>query len=345
MKPLILGIVLGLVLPVPETAPPRGRVERVVVHGASLEGNLEGDSPDRSVSIYLPPSYETHKERRYPVLYMLHGFTDTDELWFGPTKHWINLPSVLDRAWRGAGAREVIVAMPSAFTRYEGSMYSSSPVTGDWEEFIRRELVAFVDAHYRTLPRAESRALAGHSMGGYGSLRIGMKSPEVFSSLYLLSPCCLTPRHFTGSDEDLVAAEAIRSPKEVAEAEFGTKILLASAAAWSPDPQNTPLLLALPSRHGEIQAAVLAKWTANAPLAVIDQHIGSLRRLRGLAFDAGGADEGIAASIRELDSVLNAYQVPHAFEIYDGDHLNRIAERIETKVVPFLSKNLVFDAH
>lgn len=146
----------------------KGTVERIKVHGKCLEGNLEGDSPDRDVSIYLPASYASEKTRHYPVIYMLHGFTDSDDKWFGFTKHWINLPEVLDKTFGEPGTREMIVVMPNAFTRYQGSMYSNSVTTGNWEDFIVRELVPYIDAHYRTFSQAASRGLAGHSMGGYG---------------------------------------------------------------------------------------------------------------------------------------------------------------------------------
>src|SRR5678809_1349357 len=87
---------------------------------------------------------------------------------------------------------------PDAFTKYSGSMYSSSPTTGDWEAYIAEDLVGYVDSHYRTIANRMSRGLGGHSMGGYGTIRIGMKRPDVFSSLYIMSACCLmndpTPR-------------------------------------------------------------------------------------------------------------------------------------------------------
>jgi S-formylglutathione hydrolase FrmB len=74
---------------------------------------------------------------------------------------------------------------------HQGSMYSNSPTTGDWERFVAEDLVAFIDSHYRTLAKPISRGLAGQFMGGYGALRIGMKRPDVFSSLYIMSACCL----------------------------------------------------------------------------------------------------------------------------------------------------------
>src|SRR3954447_14141385 len=90
----------------------QGTVERLRVHGRSLEGNLSGDSADREVSVYLPPSYKTDTQRRYPVVYMLHGFTDDDAKWFGVVKHWIMFPQVIDKALARAENREMIFVMP-----------------------------------------------------------------------------------------------------------------------------------------------------------------------------------------------------------------------------------------
>ncbi len=319
--------------------PQRGTVERIKVHGRSLEGNLEGDSPDRDVTVYLPPSYAASRNRRYPVVYMLHGFTDDDARWMGLSKHWINLSAILDKVFAAGSARDMIVVMPNGFTRCHGSMYSNSVTTGNWEEFIASELVAYVDSHYRTVAAAASRGLAGHSMGGYGTLRIGMKRPDVFSSIYALSPCCLAPPdpQFARPNP---RAEAIRSFDELEKADFFTKATLASAAAWSPNPANPPLYLDLLYRDGAFQPRVAAKWAANAPLAMVDQYVPNLKKLRAIGFDSGDKDAGIAPTVKILDQIFNDYKLPHAFEIYDGNHVNRIAERIETKVLPFFSTNL-----
>jgi enterochelin esterase-like enzyme len=274
---------------------------------------------------------------------MLHGYTDSDEQWFGFTKHWINLSQILDKAMSGGGSREMIVVMPNAYTRFQGSMYSSSVTTGDWETYVAKDLVGYIDAHYRTLAHRDSRGLAGHSMGGYGAMRIGMKNPEVFSSIYLLSPCCLGPR--TGGQanpERMAKIEAIQTMEEFEKADFGTKATFAAAAAWTPNPANPPFYLDLPFQDGEPRPKVIARLTANAPLAMIDSYIANLAELKAIAFDAGDEDRGIAASIRELDGILNKYDIEHAFEIYPGDHINRVADRISEKVLPFFSENLAF---
>jgi len=317
-----------------------GHLERITVHGASLEGNLSGDSPDRQVSIYLPPGYEKSRQR-YPVLYLLHGFTDSDAKWFGLAgAHFVNVPKAVDAAV-ARGAKPMIVVMPNAFTRFQGSMYSNSVVTGDWERFVTHELVAQIDAHYRTLARTESRGLAGHSMGGYGTLRLALKNPGIFSSLYAMSPCCLDANPRPPIDW-LEKAAKVGSDADISAADFLAKAMLASAAAWSPDPRNPPLYITLPLENGQLKQEILMRWAANSPLVLVHQYIPALKSYRGLFVDAGDKDTGIAANVRELHGVLDTYGIAHGYEIYDGDHLNRIEQRLTEKVLPFFAERLHF---
>ncbi|HEX9004456.1 MAG TPA: alpha/beta hydrolase-fold protein [Blastocatellia bacterium] len=322
----------------------QGTVERIKVHAKSLEGNLSGDSPDRDVSIYLPPSYKTEKNRRYPVVYMLHGFTDSDAQWFGVVKHWINLPEVINKAIADGNTREMIVVMPNGFTRFKGSMYSNSVTVGDWETFVSKELVGYIDSHYRTLAQASSRGLAGHSMGGYGTMRLGMKTQDVYSSIYALSPCCMDPtRPNPGIKQLMKTVEAVKTDEDVKKQSFFGVAMLASAAAWSPNPKNPPLYIDLPFRDGEVLPDILARQHANATLIAIHQYIPNLKRLKAIGLDAGTKDAGISGATKELDKILTDYGIAHVYESYDGDHLNRIAERLQTKTLPFFSRNLAFE--
>lgn len=316
-----------------------GRYERISVHGTSLEGNLEGDSADRQVSVYLPPGYDQSPRKRYPVLYLLHGYTDSDSRWFGlDGKHFVHVPTAIDKAW-AAGAVHMIIVMPNAYTRYQGSMYSNSVTTGDWEAFVARDLVAYVDAHYRTLARRDSRGLAGHSMGGYGTVRIGMKYPQVFSSLYAMSPCCMGAS-LAPNAEMAAQAAAISSDADFAKAGFGLKAMLASAAAWSPNPAKPPRYFDLPVVDGTPQPEVIAAWAANAPLSMVHQYIPALRSFKAIAFDAGDKDVGIAATVRSLDQTLTGYGLKHDWAIYDGDHVSAIEQRLQTQVMPFFTRHL-----
>jgi S-formylglutathione hydrolase len=322
-------------------AQPRGTVERIKVHGKSLEGNLEGDSPDRDVSVYLPASYSSDRNRRYPVIYLLHGYTDSDDRWFGRIQHFINVPALADKVFASGGAREMLIVMPNAYTAFKGSMYSSSATTGDWETYVAKELVDYIDSHYRTIANPGGRGLAGHSMGGYGTVKIAMQHAGVFSSLYILSPCCMTANLNPRNGEK---AEAVHSMEEVAKADFATAAAFASAAAWSPNPNNPPFYIDLPTKDGKPQPEVIAKWAANAPLAMIDQYIPNLKTYHAIAMDAGAQDEPIASTVRTLDQVLTKYGIAHEFAIYEGNHVNHVADRVEGKMLPFFSKSLNFES-
>ena len=311
-------------------------VEHIKVHGQALEGNLEGDAVDRDVFVFLPPSYEKEKHRRYPVVYALHGYSIGAEQW----THEIHVPQTIEGAF-AQGAKEMIVVLPDSKTLHNGSMYSSSVTTGDFERFVSHDLVAYIDAHYRTIPDRLSRGLAGHSMGGYGTTRIGMRHPDVFGSLYIMSPCCLSAH--APNPEIGKALEAVKTPEESAKLSFFARAMLATAAAWSPDPKNPPLYLDLPTKDGQEQPDVLAKWTANAPLDFIDQYIGNLRQYRAIAFDVGDQD-GLRVDTEKLHDVLDKYGIANTFELYHGTHTSAVADRFQNHVMPFFSKNLCFEA-
>ncbi len=337
----ILSLLQSTILFGQEKQISKGTVQRIKVHGKGLENNLSGDSADRYVSIYLPASYKSNPKKRYPVVYFLHGYTDDDAKFYGFSRHWMNIVPILDTVFGTGKAREMIIVTPNAYTRFQGSMYSNSITTGNWEDYVAKELVAYMDSHYRTIATTAGRGLCGHSMGGYGALRIGEKYPSIFSSIYLLSPCCLNSGPpITTIPRSYLRADSIKTIEEFQKADFGIKAMFASAAAWSPNPNNPPFYLDLPVKNGEVQRNVEMKWVANRPLNSLDQYISNLKELKAIAFDAGTRDQGIAASIRTLDEELTKNKVKHIFEIYEGDHINRVAERIETKMLQFFSDNL-----
>jgi enterochelin esterase-like enzyme len=308
-------------------------VEHIKIHGAALEGNLENDAVDRDVIVFLPPSYAAQKSRRYPVVYALHGYSIGAEQW---SKE-IHVPQTIEGAF-AQGAQDMIVVLPDSKTVHNGSMYSSSATTGDFERFIAHDVVAYIDAHYRTIPKRTSRGLVGHSMGGYGASRIGMKHSEVFGSLYIMSPCCMSARGAgPGNPENEKALEAVKTPADSAKLPFGLRAQLASAAAWSPNPKNPPLYLDLPI--GAAQQEVLAKWAANAPLAFVDQYIGNLRQYWAIAIDVGDQD-GLRTGAAKLHEILDSYSVASTFEVYQGTHTSAVAVRFQNFVMPFFSKNL-----
>jgi S-formylglutathione hydrolase FrmB len=314
----------------------RGKLVRIKIHGGSLEGNLLGESPAPEVSIYLPPSYSTDRTRRYPVVYLLHGYTNSDLGYFGPTGRQLHV--IAERVFGSGAAREMILVMPNAMNAFGGSMYSNSVTAGNWEGYIADDLVAYMDKNYRTIASRDGRGLAGHSMGGYGTIRIGMKRPDVFSAIYALSSCCLNEGTVRGRGTGPSPAELVKTMEE-AKGNRGAQGTLARAAAWAPNPANPPFYVDLPTKNGEVVPEIAVKWAANSPVAMLDQYVPNLKKMKAIALDIGLQDNLITGN-KLLVERMSAFGIRHTFETYEGDHGNRVPDRLEHHVLPFFSKYL-----
>jgi hypothetical protein len=135
--------------------------------------------------------------------------------------------------------------------------------------------------------------------------------------------------------------ESVKTPADSANLPFFARATLASAAAWSPNPKNPPLYLDLPTKEGAPQPDVFAKWAANAPLAFLDQYVGSFRRYRAISIDVGDQDSLRVDTVR-LHEVLDKYGITNRFEVYSGTHTSKVADRFQNYVLPFFSQNLCF---
>ena len=313
-----------------------GTIERIKVYSRSIAGNLHGNSAERDVLVYLPPSYDASVNRRYPVVYQLHGWLPGAEQWSGM----ISFEEGTNRALASGNAREMIVVVPDSLTRIGGSMYSSSVASGDFENWIAKDLVEAIDSRYRTLATRASRGLSGHSMGGYGTLRIAMKHPEVYSSVYAMSSCCVAPYSV---DNGVRQAAAVTTLEEAIAAQMGAKISLTIAAAWSPNPAKPPIYMDFPvTESGETDALILAKWNANVPLTMLDQYVASFESFDAIGLEVGTQD-GLITANKQFSDALTAYGIEHTYETYEGNHTNKVAERYETRVLPFFSQHLKFE--
>ncbi len=147
----------------------------------------------------------------------------------------------------------------------------------------------------------------------------------------------------SNTDPELMKKLESMTPEQLEGTSFFEIAVLATAAAFSPNPQNPPLYLDLPAKNGEPRPDVRNKIIANRTLNMVDQYINNLKKLKAIGMDAGLQDVGISQATKKLHETLEGYRIPHFYESYEGDHLNRIAERIKTKALPFFSENLVFD--
>jgi len=338
-------------------APPGGTIVEQTVPSAALKGNLLGDPAQSRVAIYLPPSYRRSPERRYPTLYLLHGYLGSFES-FGaqagtPGYQGMQLATMMDDLIGREIVRDMIVVVPNGRNAYFGSFYTNSSVTGGWEDFIVKELVSWIDANYRTVSNPDGRGVAGHSMGGYGAIMLAMKHPEVFSAVYALSPCCLGLEADLGRDNPAwLKANQLRSkdqlqPKPRSLDEFYSTAFIALSAALSPNPAKAGLYVDLPfeERSGQlvVNEAAYSNWRSKMPLYVVEQYRPNLQKLRGIYLDYGALEQfsHIRVTARAFSGELASRGIAHTFEVYaNGDHENRIRERLETRVLRFFSEVL-----
>jgi enterochelin esterase-like enzyme len=164
---------------VPQAAQPSGGYLKDGAFFSEALGQME------PYGIYLPPTYDSDPNRRYPVVYMLHGAG-------GHYSEWVayGLPETTeDLTWDGQ-VQPMIIVMPqgdhSYFVNHAGTDQER------WGDYIAYDLVAHIDATYRTIPQAVSRAIGGLSMGGFGALQIGLSHPEIFGAVGGHSPALRT---------------------------------------------------------------------------------------------------------------------------------------------------------
>lgn len=312
----------------------RGRVETVWFESTVLRGNPLGDPHERRIPVWLPPSYDTHPDRRHPVLYALTGFGSrgrgllNDNPWS---------PSLDDRldALVAAGEPECIVVMPDAFTRLGGAQYMDSPATGDYETHLIDELVPWIDAHFRTLAAPAHRAIAGRSSGGFAALRLGMRHPDVFGALashsgdllfeYAYAPdfprACSVLQEAGGVTAFLAAWD--RKPQKGKD-DFLAFNIVGMAACYSPDPAcEMGIALPFDLATGLPRPEVFARWLAHDPLRLLATHADALRGMRLVFLDCGTRDEyhlhhGARAFARELTRL----GIAHVHEEFADGHMN-----------------------
>ncbi len=334
-----------------------GTLENVAVHGKSLENNQLGFSPERTVSVYLPPSYASSPERRYPALYLLHGIGGTNGdwtvAWPSSEPGYATIQDLMDRGVAEGLLDEMIVVAPDARTPFFGCFYTNSSVKGNWADFVANDLVGWVDENYRTIAKPEARGVAGHSMGGHGALKLGMLRPDVFSAVYGMNSALL------GWGPDLQAANpgfaGIDTASTLEEAMQGGLYVVGAigiSQAFSPNPDNPPFMvdLHIAKKNGKLadNGPGRDRWQSQMPLYMIEKHADGLRRLQAIRFDTALVDEfvHIPETNKRFSDALTAAGIAHTFEMYNGDHRNRLwgrDGRLFTEVLPYFSELLAAD--
>lgn len=319
------------------------------IQSRSFAQNKIGVSSVRKLVVYLPAGYNS-EAAHYPVVYFLPNPLESSFRAFFDDR---GAQSVLDRAIAAGTIRKFILVDVDMSTRLGCSWYVNSSVTGNWEDFMVQELVPYIDANFRTIPKRDSRGIAGDFMGGYGAIRFGMKYPQVFGAVYALHPVG------TGNGVKVLAGlpnldlmENAKMLDEVKKDGYST-IFTSIFEAHVPNPDNPPLYIDYPASRVQgkfiIDAKVMDRLRNNFFLeSLIGQYADNLKSLRGFKFDWPRSDlnwDHVYAN-QAFTHKLNEYGIVHEAEEYNGtwsDNPNWSADgRMMTDVLPFFQAHLVF---
>ena len=336
----------------------KGKLQNKVLVSDALAENVIGNTNIRKMQIYTPPGYEKNRDKRYPVVYLLHGlpfsekcYTDesTWDPWIGdpnPFQEYPDFPSEGFRDWmdgmifRGV-IDPMIVVMPNAANEMYGfSFYTNSILNGNFEDFIVQDVVNYVDNKYRTITGPQGRSVIGNSQGGYAAFKFGLLYPDVFGVV--------------GSHTGLLYADGLLMLGEAIVAEnpdgfngpdptkFLTSASYAMSSAWSPNLANPPFFVDLPFEFptGAVIPDVREKWLAHDVFTMLDTYHENFRSLSGIYMDAGIYDElGMNQMMFACAQKLDAYGIPYTAEEFEGGHFNRLFSRLERSLA-FCSEHM-----
>jgi len=345
---VVVALVLSIIT-IAATAQ-ESRIVRETFHSPSIKGNLFGDSPDRQVIVYLPPSYDDGNDQVYPVVYLLHGYTGDSELWVdgryamnGRTVG--NILNSMD-VWLGDGrVNEMIIVMPDANTKFDGSFYTNSIAAGNWSDYISRDLVDYIDSNYRTLPQRESRGVVGHSMGGYGGIKLGILYPEVFGCMGGIGGV-YDIRRDTDSDP---AGYAYASTIEDWAHLGAYKAYVNICVLFAPNPDRPPFYCDFPFVYTETDPRkvvkvddVYNKFMEHDILEMIDNRVSTISKMRAIYIDCGTNDWPLISDARKLHQKLSDLGVEHVYKEFAGDHFCCVMTSVGNALETF-SDAMAFD--
>jgi S-formylglutathione hydrolase FrmB len=306
------------------------------VTSEALAGNPLGDAAERPVAVYTPPGYDSAGSRRYPVLYVLHGYTGNVAALLSARPWETNVFQWADRLMRERSMPPALVAAVDGFTRLGGSQYVDSVHNGAYATYTVRDVVGHVDREYRTIAGEGGRAVLGKSSGGFGAMHLVMEHPGVFAAFASHSgdsyfryahPIAFPAVQRTLERHDYDIAGFVgafeRKFKRSAD-EYSTMEMLGYAAAYSPRSALAfDLDLPFDRRTGELREDVFARWLAYDPAERVAGRRAEMERLRLRYLDCGRRDEyGLDIGARVVTQRLRDLGLEVRHEEFDDDHRN-----------------------
>lgn len=320
-------------------------IVRIAHESDVLKNNPLGDKFVRDLFVYLPDGYEETSD--FPSVYVLSGFTGRGKMALNDSAFTPNFAERMDKLIKSGRIQPMIAVLPDCFTHFGGSQYLNSTATGDYEDYLTKEIVPFVDANFKTRNSRDSRAVMGKSSGGYGALIMGIRHSDQFGLVASTAgdayfDLCYVPdfakacRAIKGEPLKLVEKFWDEDAKK-GKHDFDGLNIIGMSACYSPN--GTRFDLPFDMKTGEIRDDIWQKWIAHDPVRLVENHVENLKSLRLLFIDAGTRDEfALDLGARILSERLTKFGVAHTHEEFDDGHFN-IGYR-QNRTLELISQNI-----
>jgi S-formylglutathione hydrolase FrmB len=298
---------------------------------AILKGNPLNDSHIRELIIYLPPNYKPSNSRGYVTIFCLPGYGS-------PARTILNIDpfneSIHDRMNRlisRGRLSDMILVHIDCFTKLGGNQYVNSPAIGNYEDYLIKEIIPYIDNNYN----CQHHVVFGKSSGGYGSIMLGAHHPEIFDGVVNHSGdagfeySCIPE-----FPKALAAFQEAGSPKNWWKKFWKSSVhkkddlailnVMCMAASYSPN-RSKEMGIEFPFdlKTGEISKDVWNKWLSCDPVRTIESYRKNLENMKLIYIDCGTKDEfNLIWGARMLHSKLKKLRIKHFYEEFDGGHLN-----------------------
>ena len=327
----------------------QGTIKILAHESEILKNNPLGDKHIRDLYVYLPPNYESVTDVNFPVVYCLTGFTGRGKMFLNDNAFAPNLAERLDKLIGDGTIKPMIAVLPDCFTYYGGSQYINSSATGNYEDYLTREIVPFVDENFRTINDRNSRAVMGKSSGGYGALIMAMRHADKFGIVCSTSgdayfefsyfPGIAEGFRAIGGDARSFMEKVWREDARKGKDDHAALNTIGMSACYSPN-ESSDLGFDLPFdlETGEIRPDVWQRWLEHDPVRLVEKSVKNLKSLKLLFIDAGTRDEfHLDLGAKILCRRLKDSDISFIHEEFDDGHFN-IGYR-QTRSLELISQN------
>jgi Predicted esterase len=301
----------------------KGTIETVEIDSKAIADNLIKENTKHQIHIYLPPTY-SEGNKKYPVIYFLHGFGDS------PTEFINNAQDELNEAFSKDSSKEFILVEIEGGNSAGGSFYVNSPVIGKWEDYTTKEVVSYLDSNYRTIAKAQSRGICGFSMGGFGALNLAFRHPDVYSAVYTFSPGVLAPGKIGDALDSWENDDVFLKAYSYAFA-YQTKSPFETLPLRDGSKKDNDLLKRWESGFGNWKEKIDAYLSLNTPLKAI-----------GVGYGKSDSYKWIPEGSEYLSDILDEKEIKNTLISYQGGH-NIPYEGTTEYLLPFFNEALVWE--